>query len=82
MEPVCCTPHPTKPLLPGWEPPVPWKGAGMSLHSEPQTGKPSYRHTHQSTEQGLSAGRSYHRAESLLKTCLDTSEWSSVFAYQ
>lgn len=39
-------------------------------------------HTHHSTEQGLSAGRSYHRAKSFLKTCLETSEWGIVFAYQ
>lgn len=44
-EAVCCTPHPTKPLTPGWEPPAPREGAGMSLHSEPQTGKPFYLNT-------------------------------------
>lgn len=46
MEPVCCTPHPAKPLTPAWEPPAPWKGAGLSLDSEPETGTPFYLNTH------------------------------------
>lgn len=80
-----CVLHPTP-----HQAPHTWLGTTCTLERcwdvpalrAPNWGTFLLQHTCQRTEQGLSAGRSYHRAKSLLKTCLETSEWSIVFAYQ
>lgn len=41
-----CIPHPTNPLVPDWEAPVPCSSAQIPLDSEPRAGKPLHLNTH------------------------------------